>query len=243
MNSDQNSQSDSTGEGQNNPDASWEWRKYILQIIAVILSAAAIVITVVMNQNQQRNNQIQFSTVEARLGKLDQPNLVAKVKVAFSPNYSDSLDQQYLAQVGMSRKNVGYEFFNQSLEEYIAANPPALKRYLFIQLMNEGPGIARHVRIDRVAWEPKPGANPPAGLEDVIGVDFGMINANQMLTFLVDAAPGISPVDPLRSSNAAEICIEYSYTGYVDDSTWRQGKPLCISQAGPAEIEQIAPVP
>jgi hypothetical protein len=220
-------------------DAAWEWRKFILQIVAIILSAVAILITVIMNKQQEQNNQNQFGTVEARLGKLDQPNLVAKVKVAFSPNYSDSLDQEYLDQVGMSRKNVGYDYFNQSLEEYLHPDFQEQKRYLFIQLMNEGPGIARQVRIDQVVWEPKPGIQPPAELSEVIGTEFGIVNPNQMLSFLVDAAPEISPTNPLLAAHASEICIEFSYTGYLDDSTWIRGKPLCISKASPAELEPM----
>jgi putative methylase len=37
--------------------------------------------------------------------------------------------------------------------------------------MNEGPGIAGHLRIDKVIWKPKNGSTPPAGLEQVTGID------------------------------------------------------------------------
>lgn len=212
------------------PDATWEWRKFILQTIAIILSLTAILVTVLINKK-----------VEDRIGKLDQPNIVAKVKVALSPNYTDPMDQEYLAQVGMNRKNVGYAFFNQSLEEYLDPDRQGQKRYLFIQLMNEGPGNAGQVRIDQVTWIPKAGLNPPEGLSEVIGAQFGILQANQMLTLLVDAAPEISPSKPLVAANAQEICIEYSYTSYLDEGTWITGQPLCISTAGPGQIEPMLP--
>jgi hypothetical protein len=227
--------------GNKPPKTPGDGRKFILEVIAVLISAAAIIVTVIMNQNQQRNNQNQFATVEARLGKLDQPNIAAKIKVAFSPNYSQALDEQYLDRVGMTLKNIGYDFYNQSLEAYLNPAQQEPKRYLFIQFMNEGPGIAKHIRIDKIVWEPKDGATPPAGLQEIIGVDFGIINANQMLTFLVDASASISPSDPLQNSNAREICVEYSYTSYVDDTKWIQGEPLCLSTAGPGQIEPLVP--
>ena len=229
--------------GKQTSSTKWEWRKFFLQIIAIVISAAAIIITVIMNGNQQRNNQNQFATVEARLAKLDQPNLTAKIKVAFSPNYSEALDQKYLDQVGMKLKNVGYDFYNQSLEEYLDPNRQEQKRYLFFQFMNEGPGIARHLRIDKVVWMPKAGSNSPAGLEQVTGVDYGIINPNQMLTFLVDASANIGPANLLANSNAADICVEFSYTAYIDDTKWIQGNPLCLTTAGPAEIEPMRPAP
>ena len=219
----------------------WEWRKFSLQIIAIVISVAAIIITMIMNGIQQRNNQNQFGTVEARLGKLDQPNLSAKIKVAFSPNYSAALDQQYLDQVGMKRKNVGYDFYNQSLEEYLDPNRQDQTRYLFFQFMNEGPGIAGHLRIDKVIWKPKNGSTPPAGLEQVTGIDYGIINPGQMLTFLVDASPIIGTANLQASSNAADICVEFSYTSYINDTQWIKGNPLCLSTAGPAQIEPMRP--
>jgi hypothetical protein len=236
-----NSQLGKRNNSRSNSEAAWQWRKFFLEIIAVIISVTAIMVTIILNRIQERTNQEQFGTVEARLGKLDQPNITAKVKIAFSPNYTNEFDQQYLNQVGMRRKNVGYDFFNQSLEDYLISSNQDQKRYLFIQFMNEGPGIARHLRIDKVSWQPKEGINPPAGLEKVIGVDFGIVSANQMLSFLVDAGNGISPVNPLQKSNAQEICVDFSYTGYVDDTTWIQGKPLCLSTASPAEIEPMRP--
>jgi hypothetical protein len=227
--------------GNKPPKTPWEGRKFILEIIAVFISATAIVITVIMNRNQEQNNQNQFATVEARLGKLDQPNITAKIKVAFSPNYSQELDEQYLDRVGMKLKNVGYDFYNQSLEEYLNPAQQEQKHYLFIQFMNDGPGIAKRIRIDEIVWAPKVGVTAPAGLQDVIGVDIGIINANQMLTFLVDTAAGISPSDLLQNSHAMEICVEFSYTGYIDDTQWIQGEPLCLSSAGPGEIEPMVP--
>ena len=224
-----------------NTEAVWKWRKFFLEIVAVILSASAIMVTIILNRIQAHTNQEQFGRVEARLNKLDQPNITAKVKVAFSPNYTNEFDQQYLNQVGMRRKNVGYDFFNQSLEEYLTSSSQDQKRYLFIQFMNEGPGISGHLRIDNVTWVAKEENTPPAGLDKVIGIDFGIVDADQMLSFLVDTGDGISPVNPLQTSGAKEICVDFSYTGYVDDTTWIQGKPLCLSTAGPAEIEPMRP--
>ena len=118
-----------------NTEAVWKWRKFFLEIVAVILSASAIMVTIILNRIQAHTNQEQFGRVEARLNKLDQPNITAKVKVAFSPNYTNEFDQQYLNQVGMRRKNVGYDFFNQSLEEYLTSSNQDQKRYLFIQFI------------------------------------------------------------------------------------------------------------
>jgi hypothetical protein len=151
--------------GSKTPRIPLEGRKFILDIIAVLISATAIFITVVMNWYQGQNNRNQFATVEARLGKLDRPNITAKIKVAFSPNYSQALDEQYLDHVGMEIKNVGYDFYNQSLEEYLNPAQPEQKRYLFVQFMNDGPGIAKRIRIDKIVWEPKDGAAAPAGLQ------------------------------------------------------------------------------
>lgn len=93
---------------------------------------------------------------------------------------------------------------------------------------NWGPGYADEVTITKLSWVPKPGQSMPGGVDSMHKV--GRLQPGQGFALLVDAAEEIDNDQPLKKSNASEICMTFTYADLSGRPFTRQA---CVGSIPP----------
>lgn len=205
-------------------------------VLTLLVAVVALVISAFSLRQSRIGNDI-ARTAEAHNATQDARELVAEVEVkhyiARSPDLRADEDRSWLDPIELSPSPIPTDYW---LAEYREYSSESREGYLFIVVINHGPGRIKEMRISSIDWIPKRGSQAPVGI-DVDGAP-GILLPGHFYALLIDVLEPPSRSEPWKRASFDLASVHFERLGleitYVDELGVTNQRMIGMGEALPA---------
>ena len=164
--------------------------------------------------------------------------------VARSPDLRAAEDTSWLNPLELHPNLVETGYWSAQSRQY---NANAKKGYLFIIIIDQGPGRVQQMQISNIVWTPNKGSNKPAGID--VANTLGILQPQHFYALLIDVLDAPNATDPwkrtnfdLRNVHFRSVSLDVSATdelGNTNHQTVGMGDALQASISTPPPLMSI----
>ncbi len=167
-----------------------------------------------------RISRMALKANQDQISRENTPTIEVAYYIAKSPDLQAEYDSRWIDRLQLAWRRVPTRFWRTEWSQY-KGDPE--KWYLFICIVNRGPGRAERINITSYTWVPKINERRPDGLMDM-EAPLGILDRGQFYALLVDTLRTPDLAKPLESTHFVEMTLKVEYT----DALGREYKPLEI---------------
>jgi hypothetical protein len=211
--------------------------------VAIVLSVISLALSCTSNRIAQEGNNI-ASTAEAHNETQDAQQLEAHVEartfIARSLDLLAEEDKSFWEAARLAPHIIKTPYWQS---EQVAYNIESKKGYLFVFIINNGPGMASKLRFSEIRWYPKQGFQLPTGVR--ADGELGILRSEHFYALLVNVLAPVNPGVPWGPTNFDLKTADYEwvYFDVIFEDALRPDNPLPILLGQNPELGIATPWP
>ncbi len=222
------------GTSPSNPSSDIKWTDkaaVVAAVIAVVLSIVALFLNYGTNVIAQEANDIAITAQSYNVTQ-DAKQYASTIEVNYylaqSPDLLAEEDDKWISRRELVPLVVQSRFWRTERAQF---QDESQRRFLFIFIINHGPGTLKSISLSSINWSPKKDQQVPADLAP--DRPLGVLPSSAFLALLIDVLESPDPIDYLKDTHFETL----EFTIGIKDTLGQEAQlPINMEDIGPFKI-------